>query len=69
MTTTQAAQALGIKPAIETRRVIAEWDGQGWLVMWPDGTVSGHGSKRSVLAAIRTSASADIDVATIEWRQ
>lgn len=53
---------------VESRRVIAERDGDGWLVMWPDGRVEWFPTKTAVLAAVRKSAMADIDVTEVEWR-
>jgi hypothetical protein len=53
-----------------TERVIAERDGRGWLVMWPDGSVNGYRTKRAVLAAVRERlGNADVLVSTVEWRQ
>lgn len=52
-----------------TERVIAERDGKGWLVMWPDGSVKHFVSKRAVLAALRGRiGDADVLVTTVEWR-
>lgn len=50
-------------------RVIAESDGSGWLVMWPDGKVAGYPTKRAVLAAVKARlGSARALVTEIEWR-
>ncbi len=50
------------------RRVIAERDGPGWLVMWPDGSAEWFASKAAVLRAVKRTATADIDIAEVEWR-
>ena len=55
-------------PTVECRRVIAERDGSGWLVMWPSGQVGWFPTKSAVLAAIKKSAQADIDLTEVEWR-
>lgn len=55
-------------PTTNRRRIIAEPDGTGWLVMLPDGTVERCATKRAVLAMVRRTASNDIDVAVLEWR-
>ena len=50
-------------------RIIAEADGPGWMVMWPDGTVEGFASRTLVLRAVKRRARGlDIHIAEIEWR-
>jgi len=53
----------------EQRRIIAEWQFTGgWLVMWPDGNVEWYPSKGAIQRAIKRSATADIDIAEVEYR-
>ena len=54
----------------KTERVIAEADGQGWLVMWPNGEVRSYVSKQAVLMACKKRiGGADILLTEIEWRR
>ncbi len=53
---------------VARRRVIAEREGPGWLVMWPDGSVEWFASKAAVLRAVKRTATADVDIAEVEWR-
>jgi hypothetical protein len=53
----------------QRERVIAEADRDGWLVMWPDGTVERFRSQRAVLKAVgQRIGKADILVTEVEWR-
>jgi hypothetical protein len=57
------------KQTIRQERVVAERDGNGWLVMWPTGDVEWFGSKRAVRAAAgRRIGRADILISEIEFR-
>ncbi len=54
---------------MKRERVVAERDGRGWLVMWPDGSVEWLATKRAVLAAVaRRIGTASVLVTEVEWR-
>jgi len=54
---------------IRQERVIAESDGRGWLVMWPDGSVEWFATKADVLRAVgKRIGKADVLVSEVEWR-
>lgn len=57
------------RPTVKTQRVIAEREGSGWLVMWPDGSVEWKASKRAVLSAASARVGdAGMLVTVLEWR-
>lgn len=56
-------------------KAVAERDGNGWLLMLPDGAVSHHRSRKSLLKAVNDYLEAnlrgrgDIGIGTLEWRR
>lgn len=53
------------------QRIIAEWDGLGWLVMLEDGTVKYRKTPETVMSLVKSLAHAaegDIIITVLEWR-
>lgn len=61
---------------VQRNRIIAEYDGIGWLVMYPDGTVKGYRDEDDTLHAIKwylekqvRKLGADVLITEVEWRR
>lgn len=62
----------GYKP-VQQGKVVAEADGDGWLIMFPDGTVDSAGSRKAVERKAKkwfetNLPDKSIGIGSIEWR-
>ena len=67
---------MGMEANVKRERIIAEYDGRGWLVMFPDGEVKGYATEDDALASIKyrlekhiKSVGADVLLTEVEWRR